>query len=88
MDFKGFICAFDVSTSFILRLVKYLGRVFVGFCDSKCALRCSKARLQDRWLKYCRICCEECKCFPSGTYGNKDECPCYRDKKNSMEHNH
>ncbi|KAH0705695.1 hypothetical protein KY285_010236 [Solanum tuberosum] len=25
----------------------------------------------------------ECHCVPSGTSGNKDECPCYRDKKNS-----
>ncbi|KAF3503186.1 hypothetical protein F2Q69_00044229 [Brassica cretica] len=22
-------------------------------------------------------------CVPSGTYGNRDECPCYRDMKNS-----
>ncbi|KAA8537822.1 hypothetical protein F0562_027598 [Nyssa sinensis] len=54
-----------------------------SFCDSKCGERCSKAGLKDRCLKYCGICCEECKCVPSGTYGNKDECPCYRDKKNS-----
>ncbi|KAK9270118.1 hypothetical protein L1049_025795 [Liquidambar formosana] len=54
-----------------------------SFCDSKCAVRCSKASVQDRCLKYCGVCCEECKCVPSGTYGHKDECPCYRDKKNS-----
>ncbi|KAI3737200.1 hypothetical protein L2E82_27195 [Cichorium intybus] len=54
-----------------------------SFCDSKCAVRCSKAGLQDRCLKYCGICCEECQCVPSGTFGHKDECPCYRDKKNS-----
>ncbi|XP_024973136.1 peamaclein-like [Cynara cardunculus var. scolymus] len=54
-----------------------------SICDSKCAVRCSKAGRQDRCLKYCGICCEECQCVPSGTYGNKDECPCYRDKKNS-----
>ncbi|KZV35119.1 peamaclein [Dorcoceras hygrometricum] len=53
------------------------------FCDSKCAVRCSKAHLQKRCLKYCGICCEKCNCVPSGTYGNKDECPCYRDLKNS-----
>ncbi|KMT19138.1 hypothetical protein BVRB_1g015340 [Beta vulgaris subsp. vulgaris] len=53
------------------------------FCDSKCNVRCSKAGYQDRCLKYCGICCEACQCVPSGTYGNKDECPCYRDKKNS-----
>ncbi|XP_059630239.1 peamaclein [Cornus florida] len=54
-----------------------------SFCDSKCAVRCSKAGRQDRCLKYCGICCEKCNCVPSGTYGNKDECPCYRDMKNS-----
>ncbi|PKU65924.1 peamaclein-like [Dendrobium catenatum] len=51
-----------------------------AFCDEKCKVRCSKAGVQDRCLKYCGVCCEECKCVPSGTYGNKDECPCYRDK--------
>nr|AFT92002.1 gibberellin-regulated protein [Populus alba x Populus glandulosa]AFT92014.1 gibberellin-regulated protein [Populus alba x Populus glandulosa] len=54
-----------------------------GFCDSKCSARCSKAGIKDRCLKYCGICCEKCKCVPSGTYGNKLECPCYRDMKNS-----
>ncbi|KAM5565804.1 peamaclein [Rosa sericea] len=53
------------------------------FCDSKCGVRCSKAGYMDRCLKYCGICCEKCNCVPSGTYGNKDECPCYRDLKNS-----
>ncbi|XAR61944.1 hypothetical protein NMG60_11016501 [Bertholletia excelsa] len=60
-----------------------IGGMSLGYCDSKCAVRCSKAGLQDRCLKYCGICCEECKCVPSGTFGNKHECPCYRDKKNS-----
>ncbi|KAK3420911.1 peamaclein [Eucalyptus grandis] len=54
-----------------------------SFCDSKCAARCSKAGKKDRCLEYCRICCKKCQCVPSGTYGNKDECPCYRDMKNS-----
>ncbi|KAG6399471.1 hypothetical protein SASPL_140952 [Salvia splendens] len=49
----------------------------------KCGVRCSKAGLKKRCLKYCGICCEECKCVPSGTFGNKSECPCYRDKLNS-----
>ncbi|CAM8935979.1 unnamed protein product [Rhodiola kirilowii] len=53
------------------------------FCESKCAGRCSKAGRTDRCLKYCGICCDKCQCVPSGTYGNKDECPCYRDMKNS-----
>ncbi|CAL0305796.1 unnamed protein product [Lupinus luteus] len=54
-----------------------------AFCDSKCSVRCSKAGVQDRCLKFCGICCEKCKCVPSGTYGHKDECPCYRNLKNS-----
>ncbi|KAH7849760.1 hypothetical protein Vadar_022581 [Vaccinium darrowii] len=54
-----------------------------SFCDSKCGDRCAKAGVKDRCLKYCGICCQECKCVPSGTYGNKHECPCYMDKKNS-----
>ncbi|KAF7817455.1 peamaclein-like [Senna tora] len=52
-------------------------------CDSKCGKRCSKAGVQDRCLRFCGICCDKCKCVPSGTYGNKHECPCYRDLKNS-----
>ena len=55
----------------------------LGFCGLKCSKRCSKAAVLDRCMKYCGICCQECKCVPSGTYGNKHECPCYRDKKNS-----
>ncbi|KAJ0077082.1 hypothetical protein Patl1_35293 [Pistacia atlantica] len=54
-----------------------------SFCDGKCSTRCQKAGVVDRCLKYCGICCEECKCVPSGTYGNKHECPCYRDKRSS-----
>ncbi|KAE8099939.1 hypothetical protein FH972_017882 [Carpinus fangiana] len=54
-----------------------------SFCDSKCGKRCANAGVKDRCLKYCGICCEKCQCVPSGTYGNKDECPCYRDLKNS-----
>ncbi|WOK94277.1 peamaclein-like [Canna indica] len=56
-----------------------MARSAAGFCDSKCKVRCSKASLQDRCLKFCGLCCKACKCVPSGTYGNKDECPCYRD---------
>ncbi|KAJ0973744.1 hypothetical protein J5N97_015709 [Dioscorea zingiberensis] len=50
------------------------------FCDTKCQVRCSKASVHDRCVFYCGLCCKECNCVPSGTYGNKDECPCYRDK--------
>ncbi|XP_044948837.1 peamaclein-like [Hordeum vulgare subsp. vulgare] len=51
-----------------------------ALCDGKCGVRCSKASRHDDCLKYCGICCAECNCVPSGTAGNKDECPCYRDK--------
>ncbi|OIW15629.1 hypothetical protein TanjilG_08205 [Lupinus angustifolius] len=53
------------------------------FCGSKCSSRCSKAGRQDRCMRFCVICCGKCKCVPSGTYGNKHECPCYKDMKNS-----
>ncbi|XP_059282419.1 peamaclein-like [Lycium ferocissimum] len=52
-------------------------------CDSKCAVRCEKAGIAKRCLTYCGICCNKCKCVPSGNYGNKSECPCYRDMLNS-----
>ncbi|GLT54829.1 hypothetical protein SLA2020_279940 [Shorea laevis] len=54
-----------------------------SFCDSKCGERCANAGVKDRCLRYCGICCLQCKCVPSWTYGNKSECPCYRDKLNS-----
>ncbi|XP_062101868.1 peamaclein-like [Humulus lupulus] len=52
-------------------------------CDSKCEVRCGSAGMKDRCMRYCGICCQECSCVPSGTYGNKSECPCYRDKLSS-----
>ncbi|XP_051124350.1 peamaclein-like [Andrographis paniculata] len=54
-----------------------------SFCDQKCGERCAKAGAKDRCLKYCGICCEDCHCVPSGTYGNRHECPCYGDKLSS-----
>ncbi|KAK9163751.1 hypothetical protein Scep_001081 [Stephania cephalantha] len=54
-----------------------------SFCESKCNARCAKAAVWDRCYKYCGICCLQCKCVPDGTYGNKDQCACYRDKKNN-----
>ncbi|XP_068655476.1 peamaclein-like [Aristolochia californica] len=69
--------------SFSLLHVSMAGLGPSGFCDTKCKSRCAKAGLQDRCLEYCNVCCKNCKCVPSGTYGRKDECPCYRDKLNS-----
>ncbi|KAL7119072.1 hypothetical protein ACP275_02G040400 [Erythranthe tilingii] len=55
----------------------------VNYCASSCDLRCARAGVKDRCLKYCGICCDKCKCVPSGTYGNKHQCPCYRDMRSS-----
>ncbi|CAI9752890.1 unnamed protein product [Fraxinus pennsylvanica] len=54
-----------------------------GSCDALCKARCAKAGIQKRCLNFCGICCSKCNCVPSGTYGNKSECPCYRDMLNS-----
>ncbi|KAG2246755.1 hypothetical protein Bca52824_086383 [Brassica carinata] len=55
------------------------------YCGSRCRGRCAKAGFQGRCIKYCGICCRQCKCVPSGTFGNKHQCPCYRDKLSSKE---
>ncbi|KAJ7570034.1 hypothetical protein O6H91_01G105400 [Diphasiastrum complanatum] len=52
-------------------------------CASKCDYRCSKAKLHKRCIHYCNMCCGKCNCVPSGTSGNKQECPCYDEMKNS-----
>ncbi|ESQ51071.1 hypothetical protein EUTSA_v10022920mg [Eutrema salsugineum] len=59
------------------------GAALEKWCGGKCEVRCKKSGMKDRCLNYCGICCKECKCVPSGTYGNKDECACYRDKLSS-----
>ncbi|KAJ9551900.1 LOW QUALITY PROTEIN: hypothetical protein OSB04_015945 [Centaurea solstitialis] len=51
----------------------------------KCIARTSvrKGVRKQRYLtSYCEICCKECKCVPLNNYGNKHECPCYKEKKN------
>ncbi|KAG7583861.1 Gibberellin regulated protein [Arabidopsis suecica] len=59
--------------------IKY-GPALEKWCGQKCEGRCKSAGMKDRCLKYCAICCKDCQCVPSGTYGNKHECACYRDK--------
>ncbi|KAE9460787.1 hypothetical protein C3L33_07297, partial [Rhododendron williamsianum] len=50
-------------------------------CDPACRYRCSKASdpgtLPIGCLLRCFSCCGKCLCVPSGTSGNKEECPCY-----------
>ncbi|XP_057425253.1 peamaclein [Lotus japonicus] len=74
------LCSLLLSSSFLELAIAYQDS---PDCSKKCSDRCSVAQVQDRCLKYCGICCQECKCVPSGTYGNKHECPCYRDKLNN-----
>ncbi|KAH0977881.1 hypothetical protein GBA52_027600 [Prunus armeniaca] len=52
-----------------------------GYCSDECSTRCAVAGVQDRCIEYCGICSEECKCVPSGNYGNKHACPCNKNKK-------
>ncbi|GAU15022.1 hypothetical protein TSUD_48170 [Trifolium subterraneum] len=73
-------CSLLLCSSFFELSVAYEDSFY---CGNKCSDRCSKAGVNDRCVKYCKICCQECKCVPSGTYGNKHECPCYRDKVNN-----
>ncbi|KMT04724.1 hypothetical protein BVRB_7g169050 [Beta vulgaris subsp. vulgaris] len=52
-----------------------------GFCSNKCGVRCALKGVNSRCMKYCMMCCGKCSCVPSGTSGNLNECPCYRDWK-------
>ncbi|KAF5197813.1 Gibberellin-regulated family protein [Thalictrum thalictroides] len=47
-------------------------------CDAKCGVRCSLHSRPNVCKRACGTCCNRCKCVPSGTYGNKEECgDCY-----------
>ncbi|XP_073013690.1 gibberellin-regulated protein 5-like [Typha latifolia] len=50
-------------------------------CPTKCAYRCSATSHKKPCMFFCIKCCEKCLCVPSGTYGNKEECPCYNNWK-------
>nr|QLH55403.1 snakin 2 [Ocimum basilicum]QLH55406.1 snakin 2 [Ocimum basilicum] len=78
------------SVAFLLVLAIVLSSILVDptsaesdYCSKNCKMRCAAAGVMDRCLKYCGICCAKCKCVPSGTYGNKHQCPCYRDMRSS-----
>ncbi|KVI12284.1 Gibberellin regulated protein [Cynara cardunculus var. scolymus] len=57
------------------------GSVPIGECPSACGVRCSATHHPGECMDVCIDCCGKCLCVPSGTLGNKDECPCYRDMK-------
>ncbi|XP_042513124.1 gibberellin-regulated protein 12-like [Macadamia integrifolia] len=46
-------------------------------CPKACDYRCSATSHKEPCLFFCNMCCNKCLCVPSGTYGNKEECPCY-----------
>ncbi|KAJ4840343.1 hypothetical protein Tsubulata_040279 [Turnera subulata] len=50
-------------------------------CGAACDYRCSQTQYRKACLTFCNKCCAKCLCVPSGFYGHKDECPCYRDWK-------
>ncbi|KAF5752489.1 gibberellin-regulated protein 12-like [Tripterygium wilfordii] len=53
------------------------GSLLPGDCEDLCEYRCSETSHQKPCLFFCNKCCNTCLCVPSGTYGNKEECPCY-----------
>ncbi|CAL5214101.1 unnamed protein product [Lathyrus oleraceus] len=50
-------------------------------CGKACEYRCSETSHKKPCLFYCNKCCATCLCVPSGTSGNKEECPCYNNWK-------
>uniref|UniRef100_A0A7C9DDU2 Gibberellin regulated protein n=1 Tax=Opuntia streptacantha TaxID=393608 RepID=A0A7C9DDU2_OPUST len=52
-----------------------------AYCSKNCGQRCAMKGPGSRCEKYCLMCCAKCNCVPAGTYGNLDQCPCYRDWK-------
>ncbi|OAY74687.1 Gibberellin-regulated protein 12 [Ananas comosus] len=50
-------------------------------CPVKCEYRCSATSHKKPCLFFCNECCQKCHCVPSGTYGHKEECPCYNNWK-------
>ncbi|XP_002518090.3 gibberellin-regulated protein 12 [Ricinus communis] len=50
-------------------------------CPKACDFRCSATHHRGNCIDLCNKCCEKCLCVPSGTYGHKEECPCYNNWK-------
>ncbi|MCL7033552.1 hypothetical protein MKW94_013967 [Papaver nudicaule] len=50
-------------------------------CAGACEVRCSATSHKKPCLLYCNQCCNKCLCVPSGTFGHKEECPCYNNWK-------
>ncbi|XP_021291518.1 gibberellin-regulated protein 12-like [Herrania umbratica] len=50
-------------------------------CEGACEVRCSATSHKKPCLYFCNYCCDRCLCVPSGTSGNREECPCYNNIK-------
>ncbi|MQM17681.1 hypothetical protein Taro_050656 [Colocasia esculenta] len=50
-------------------------------CAPACDFRCSATSHKKPCLFFCNMCCNKCLCVPSGTWGHKEECPCYNNWK-------
>ncbi|XP_021740833.1 protein GAST1-like [Chenopodium quinoa] len=50
-------------------------------CGPRCSYRCSNTQYKKPCLFFCNKCCAKCLCVPTGTYGNKQSCPCYNNWK-------
>ncbi|KAL5570844.1 hypothetical protein UlMin_023468 [Ulmus minor] len=57
------------------------GKLRPSDCEPKCKYRCSATSHKKPCMFFCKKCCASCLCVPSGTYGNKQECPCYNNWK-------
>ncbi|XP_021291630.1 gibberellin-regulated protein 12-like, partial [Herrania umbratica] len=57
------------------------GSLHLEDCPKACDVRCSKTHHRKPCLFFCDYCCKRCLCVPSGTYGNREECPCYNNIK-------
>ncbi|XP_042489914.1 gibberellin-regulated protein 12-like [Macadamia integrifolia] len=64
-----------------LMAVAIAGNVRLQDCPKACGYRCSATSHKKPCLFYCNKCCKKCLCVPSGTYGHKEECPCYNNWK-------
>ncbi|CAN0879252.1 Protein RSI-1 [Linum grandiflorum] len=81
--------AAKLSLAFILLLAVAIqlsdgggeGSLTPSQCSGACDVRCSATSHKKPCLFYCNKCCATCLCVPSGTYGNKEECPCYNNWK-------
>ncbi|KAL7263918.1 hypothetical protein ACSBR1_001968 [Camellia fascicularis] len=72
-----FFLAASMST---IQVSLYMNVMFVE-CPTACAKRCSATSHLNNCLMFCNLCCKKCLCVPSGTYGHKEECPCYNNWK-------